>query len=362
VTHKQLPDDPWQADAPIEPGSIWDRLADRAYTGARDGNLSPDAAFDFASFLMDWATPNPLFIELAEASVEGNDPARLANLTRRALDAVDYVPDFAVEPRLLAALQQLLEVAVRDLRATGLDGQARLVLLEGGQPARAYLQYEGSYASTSGLGPSDAAGRGNPADTLVLVADELQDAVMDSLVAAWPVCPSHHFGAHARVADDHAVWWCKGSQGHVIAAIGRWGARLFRGLRSVADVIDEQEPRKRGANHQRRNADLQLPHRDRNAENQHAERRQYCEGKPPAAALGGPAERRHARQPEPPDDYHRNRDEQVAKGTAYIELLASDYRGCRLRCQLTSVPSRVERKSLASVRASARGCQPTTSF
>ena len=187
--------------------------------------MSPDVAFDFASFLTDWAVPNPLFIELAEASVEGNAPDRLADLARRALDAVDYVPDFAVEPRLLVALQQVLEIVVRDLRATGLDGQARLVVPEGGQPDRAYLQYEGSFASTGGLGPSEATGRRNPADSLVLVADELQDAVMDSLVVAWPVCPSHHFGAHPRVADDHAVWWCTGARGHVIAAIGRWGAQ-----------------------------------------------------------------------------------------------------------------------------------------
>jgi hypothetical protein len=128
------------------------------------------------------------------------------------------------------------------LRATGLDGQARLVLLEGGQQSRAYLQYEGSYASTSGLGPGDAARQDNPAVTLAQVADELQDAVMDSLAAAWPVCPSHHFGAHARVADDHAVWWCNGSQGHVIAAIGRWEARLFRGLRDDSTARASRQP------------------------------------------------------------------------------------------------------------------------
>jgi hypothetical protein len=224
VTPKRRPDDPWQAGAPIGPGSAWDRLAAQAYAGARDGNLSPDAAFDFASFLMDWAAPNALFLELAEASVEGNHPGRLAGLARQALDAVDYVPDFTVEPELVVALERVLAVVVQDLRATGLHGQARFVVREDGAPGHAYFQYDGSYASTGGLASSDVAGGRNPADVLVLVADELQDAVMDSLCAAWPVCPTHKFGAHARVADNNAVWWCSGSQGHTVAPIGRWGS------------------------------------------------------------------------------------------------------------------------------------------
>ncbi|HEY7263574.1 MAG TPA: hypothetical protein VH589_19060 [Trebonia sp.] len=236
MTGDWLPDDRWRAGAPIGPGAIWDALAARTYVGARDKNLSPDVAFDLATFLMEWAAPNPVFGELAEASVEGSDPDRLADLARQALAAVDYVPGFAVEPQLLAALERVLAVVARDLRATGLDGQARLVVLEHGEPLHAYVQYEGSYASTSGLGPRDAAGRRDPADTLVLVADELQDAVMESLFAAWPICPSHQLGAHPRVADHHAVWWCAGGQGHAIAVIGRWGddggARQYPGTSS----------------------------------------------------------------------------------------------------------------------------------
>ncbi len=224
MTGECLPDVPWREGAPTWPGTAWDGLAARVFIGARDGNLSPDAAFDLACFLMEWAAPNPVFAELAEASMEGSDPDRLADLARQALDAVDYVPDFAVEPQLLAALERTLAVVGRDLRATGLDGQARFVVLEGGEPPHAYVQYEGSYGHTSGLGPCDAAGRRSPADTLVLVADELQDAVMESLFAVWPVCPDHQLGAHPRVADDRAVWWCASGQGHVIAIIGEWAS------------------------------------------------------------------------------------------------------------------------------------------
>ena len=55
------------------------------------------------------------------------------------------------------------------------------------------------------------------------VADELQNSVMHVLWGTvWPVCPAHHLGAHAREHDGTAVWWCNGSGGHVIVAIGTW--------------------------------------------------------------------------------------------------------------------------------------------
>ena len=219
---RERPDEPWRRGAPTEPGTAWERLAAGAYVGARDGNLSPDTAFDLACFLMEWAAPNRLFDDLAAASLAGDDPDRLAGLVRRALDAVGYVPDFAIEPRLLAQLERALATVAPDLRATGLNGHARLVVMEGAEPPRAHVRYEGGTGHTSGLGPGDAAGcRG--ADLLVTVADELQDAVMDALAAAWPVCPEHQFGAHPRALDGAAVWWCAGGAGHVISPIGRLG-------------------------------------------------------------------------------------------------------------------------------------------
>lgn len=47
---------------------------------------------------------------------------------------------------------------------------------------------------------------------------------MDGLFTAWPVCPRHHFGAHARTDGGEAVWWCSGGTGHAVAAIGAWPA------------------------------------------------------------------------------------------------------------------------------------------
>ena len=221
VASEHLADEPWRPGAPVWPGAAWDRLAAQAYVGARDGRLSRDAAFDLACFLLEWAAPNRLFTDLAEASLETDDLDRLADLAHQALDAVAYVPDFATEPRRLASLEQVLAKVVPDLRTAGVDGTARLVVLEGNEPPRAYVRYRGRRAGhSSGLTPSDAVGTLSSPDTLVLVADELQEAVMDSLGAVWPVCSDHQFGPHPRAIENQAVWWCAGGAGHAIAAIG----------------------------------------------------------------------------------------------------------------------------------------------
>ena len=49
-----------------------------------------------------------------------------------------------------------------------------------------------------------------------------QDALMHALWVAWPVCPVHRLGVHARDHEEAAVWWCSGDGGHAVAAIGAW--------------------------------------------------------------------------------------------------------------------------------------------
>jgi hypothetical protein len=57
------------------------------------------------------------------------------------------------------------------------------------------------------------------------VADDLQNSIMHILWGTvWPVCPAHNLGAHACDHEGAAVWWCNGSGGHVIAAIGKWNS------------------------------------------------------------------------------------------------------------------------------------------
>jgi len=218
----RMPSGPWRRADPSW-RSDWRELAGRVYVGIREGNLSREAAFDLASFLMDWAQPSPLIGELAEESGQGTDPARLADLANRALTLAEFEPDFQLEPRLLRTLEQYLAVAAADLRATGLDGRVELVVLEGGDPPNAYVRYNNNFGSTSGITPSEGDGS-DPVAGLVLVADELQDAVMESLFAVWPVCPRHDRGVHPRVIDNRAVWRCEAGSGHVVADIGRWGS------------------------------------------------------------------------------------------------------------------------------------------
>ena len=190
--------------------------------------MSREAAFDLECFLVEWAAPNPVFDDLADACLKVGDPDRLADLARQALAAVDYMPDFATEPLLLATLEQALATVVPDLRATGLAGEARFVVLEGMEPPHAYVQYQGRPAGySSGLSPGDAEGPPGSPDMLVLVAEELQEAVTESLFAAWPVCPEHQFGLHTRVINDQAVWWCSAGDGHAIAAIGNLEGRML---------------------------------------------------------------------------------------------------------------------------------------
>ena len=175
----------WSRSAPSSDAldAEFNRLAGQVYTGLRDGTLDPEATFDLACFLLEWAPP----------------------------DAV---------VRELAGLEQALQIVSADLRATGLTGPARLVVNDGGEPSHAFVQFGGTFGHGNGIAPGNG---GNLRAALLSVADDLQDAVMHSLSTVWPVCPIHQRGAHPRETSGEPVWWCTGGDaGHVIADIGRW--------------------------------------------------------------------------------------------------------------------------------------------
>ena len=196
-------------------------LAREVYAGLRDGRLAPEATFDLACFLMDWAPASPVARELAEQSLTGTDPARLAGLAGQVLAESGFQPDFDTEPRLLTALQDALEAVRADMRATGLTGEADLSFADDNAHylQNVFAHFRGSYSYTAGIFPSDAGDRVN---ALVAVADDVQDAVMGVAMAAWPVCAGHGLGAHPCEREGQAVWWCNGGSGHVIALIGGW--------------------------------------------------------------------------------------------------------------------------------------------
>ena len=187
-----LPDhQSWLQGAPTRDGH-WDQLAVAAYVGVRDGDLSPDLAFDLASFLLEWAAPTPAFSELADAALDHahlpGDTRNLAELTHRALRTVGYAPDFRLAPELLDVFAEPVEHLTADLRATGLAGQVRLQLPDDPRPASVWFGYEHSAAHTGGLTAFDAVYQ-TATNLLTMVADEVQDAVMHSIWGAWPGMP-----------------------------------------------------------------------------------------------------------------------------------------------------------------------------
>jgi hypothetical protein len=210
-------------DAPSQDSLVqeFNRLAGQVYVGLRDGTLNTEMAFDLACFLMEWAPADPVVRELAEESVAGTDPGRLAGLARRTLEVSGFGPGFGLEPQLLAPLERALEAVQADMRATGLDGPVRLVVQEGVVPGHAFAEFRGWLSCTSGIAPRVGI---EPVEALVAVADDVQDAAMDALFTVWPVCPAHELGGHPGVRDGAAVWWCNGGGGHVAASIGGWAA------------------------------------------------------------------------------------------------------------------------------------------
>lgn len=121
----------------------------------------------------------------------------------------------------LDVLFAAMDAVNADMRATGLPGTGRLVKPEWSEQNLFVETWDLHHGSTSGISPD---GDDDLVSALVAVADDAQDAVMETIWAAWPVCPSHGFGAHARERDGSAVWWCGGGEngGHVAAGIGEW--------------------------------------------------------------------------------------------------------------------------------------------
>jgi hypothetical protein len=202
--------------------TTFDQLATRVYTGLRDGALDAEATFDLACFLMDWGPFRPAVRELAEQSAGGTDPARLADLAGRVLEESGFEPGFDAEPRLLAELEHALEAVKADMQVTGLAGPVRVTFVEapGSYLRNTFANFRGSFSYTGGIAPSKGRDR---LSALLAVADDVQDAIMGSIMSVWPVCPDHSLGAHPREFDNQAVWWCNApGSGHIIAPIGHW--------------------------------------------------------------------------------------------------------------------------------------------
>jgi hypothetical protein len=204
--------------------SEWDRYATAVYTGLRDGAVDRATAFDLACLVLEYFPLSQAARELAEASLADGDERRLTEAARSFLAAERFEPGFDLEPGLLTTLERAMEAVNADMRATGLPGTGRLVFPQWDwSPYNAFVvTWADDFGSTSGIFPQE--GR-DPVTALVAVAYHAQDALMETLREAWPVCPAHQIGMCAKPRDGAAVWWCDGAGGHVAAPIGQWDQR-----------------------------------------------------------------------------------------------------------------------------------------
>lgn len=193
------------------------------YVAAQAGAVDCTAAFDLATAKLEVSPLDPDATELALLSLECAEASqpRMAEVALR-LIATAWDPGFTEEPGWLASLEDAMRLVNRDVAATGIRHPCRLRVRDDppGGSGNAYVETWGGYNSaTTGIDPANGA---DPVSALVAVADDAQDALMEELRAAWPVCPVHRLGVHARRHDEAAVWWCAGDDGHPVAAIGEW--------------------------------------------------------------------------------------------------------------------------------------------
>jgi hypothetical protein len=202
--------------------SEWDRYASAVYVGVRDGAVDRTAAFDLASLVLEYYPLKEAARELAEASIADGNESRLTKAARRLLAAESFEPGFDLEPGLLTTLEEAMEAVNADMRATGLPGTGRLVVPRWEwSPYNAFvLTWAGDYGSTSGIFPQEAR---DPVTALAAVADHAQDALMETLGEAWPVCPAHAPAAHARVTKARRY-------GGATAGAAMWSRRSASGV------------------------------------------------------------------------------------------------------------------------------------
>jgi len=141
------------------------------------------------------------------------------------VDDANFCPGFQEEPGWLACLEDAMRLVNRDVAATGIRRPCQLRVHddERNWSLNAYVETWDGYTGTGpGIYPASGA---DPVSALIAVAEDAQDALMHALSAAWPACPVHRLGAHARDHQEAAVWWCAGDGGHAVTAIGEWQGR-----------------------------------------------------------------------------------------------------------------------------------------
>jgi hypothetical protein len=191
-------------------------LQEQIYLGLREGRSVRDAAVELACLLLDYS-PVPAVHELVERAPGELTEDRVTELARQLIEG--FEPGFDLAPERWDVLVEALKVAVRDLRATGPERNAEVELVQpdwAREQDLAFVSYDGVW---QGNGVGSWAGTDRDV-ALELVADALQEQVMEFTRTVWPLCPTHHTGLHAeRDAQQRPVWHCRPC-GSAVAAIG----------------------------------------------------------------------------------------------------------------------------------------------
>jgi nitrogen regulatory protein PII-like uncharacterized protein len=191
-------------------------LCRRVYRSVRGGVVDRESAFDLCAEILAACPAEDEAAEVAALTLDDDADRAVLVAAVRELLVRRFEPTFDDEPGWLASLEEALEIVKADLRASGLPDTLRLYTCEGSRNVG--VDAWAANSTSDGISPEQGK---DPVSALAAVADDAQDAVMHSIWGAWPICPEHRLGVHARARDGAAVWWCPIDGGHVIARIGQ---------------------------------------------------------------------------------------------------------------------------------------------
>ncbi|MFI6921941.1 hypothetical protein ACIBIZ_18510 [Nonomuraea spiralis] len=195
----------------------FEELGAHIYTALRDGGLDAEPLLELAALLEEWDESTPTARELLDPATAPLISADLARLGESLLRDVNYIPTFALEPRLWTPLVQALEIVERDVRTSGISGTLRLATYDWDIRGHAWVEYQGLFHG-NGIPPDT---RDGVEDALAEVADTVQETIMELTWKVWPVCTSHDRGVYVRSERGTVVWWCTGDGGHTLAPVGQ---------------------------------------------------------------------------------------------------------------------------------------------
>jgi hypothetical protein len=196
-----------------------DDLGGKIYAALQEGRPVASPALELACFLFDWGRTTPAVRQLIEtrpADLSGPQSARLA---AELLQDINFDPGFILAPHRIDNLKMALQGVQADLSGLRFVDGLHLRFDEEEYGSRARVALPGQSLLSSGTGVPASAGD-DPADSLVAVAQEVQDEIADRFWLVWPECPMHKLGIHPVKAESSAWWHCRADGGHFVARIG----------------------------------------------------------------------------------------------------------------------------------------------